>query len=492
VHRPLLWAAAAILVAFLYDPTDLPLQGDAGGQLHIAERAASGVPPHASSINAKNGLGFLMPAAAIRAGRVLGIADVYAVRVYGILLLAVSVALVWLVASGIAGRRPADLAALAVLAMPAYMEAGVVGVQPKLPLVAFLLLAGLAAGRERWFTAGGAAAAAFLCWQPALVAVPAAFIPLVLDRPHRRDSVRFAVGVLVVIAVYEAYFVDHGLLLEQLSQAFVLPARFMSGHRPGLAESLYQLAENIAGGLRLAALTVPLAALWAVRYWRGVVLRRREFGRTVAAFPALAYWQLGGVAFALFTIAENQGRPDLFVLIPFLALGAGIVLANAATRSEVGRRVLPWLKGAIVGLLIAGVFLGPLVRGPVKGITLADQRALAHEVGDLAEEEEGVFALSATHLLLALERRDNWNRYGHFYRGMSEYLIYRYGASFDVLRHDGRLPGFVLVSRPRWLPRRLKADLASRYQRVSMTEFERQEITVYRLQESRNREPDSR
>ena len=73
-----------VVACLTRDPADLPLTLDNQQYFFIAERAASGVPPHVSLFDSKHQAGMLLSAAAIRVGRGLGLGDVHAARVASI------------------------------------------------------------------------------------------------------------------------------------------------------------------------------------------------------------------------------------------------------------------------------------------------------------------------------------------------------------------------------------------------------------------------
>ncbi|MFN2377191.1 MAG: hypothetical protein ABR538_11685, partial [Candidatus Binatia bacterium] len=88
------WALAAAAFFWRLDALERPLRADNQLYFFMAERAASGVPPHVSHVDSKNQLGVLVTAAAIAGGRAVGADDVVASRVVSIAAAAAAVALV--------------------------------------------------------------------------------------------------------------------------------------------------------------------------------------------------------------------------------------------------------------------------------------------------------------------------------------------------------------------------------------------------------------
>src|SRR5262245_35580044 len=74
-------AAITLLQCWRYEPLSRPITVDDQVYFYISERAAAGVPPHVSLVDHKHQLTALLSAAAMSAGRPLGIDDVIAARV---------------------------------------------------------------------------------------------------------------------------------------------------------------------------------------------------------------------------------------------------------------------------------------------------------------------------------------------------------------------------------------------------------------------------
>lgn len=476
-------ARVSLLLAFVLgvvaclsrDPADLPLTLDNQQYFFIAERAASGVPPHVSLFDSKHQAGMLLTAVAIRVGRKLGLGDVHAARVVSIAAAAGAVTLAWWVAQSIAGTLLAGhLAALAMASFEGFLHMGAMGARPKVFLVFFLLAAAAAVCGRRAFWSGCLAALAFLCWQPALIVVGIAAVGFAFPA-ERRSLVRFLLGAGLPVLLYELYFVAHGALGAQLEQAYRFPARYMTAGTREVwrhASHLFQLDEGLSVGslLPLAFAAIVVAALgWAALRPTRLVVELRER-------PGLAHVVLCGAAALAFTLYEYQTYIDAFFVLPYVAVVVGAAAAalthRASRRLAAPGRLL--LAGIVVLLFAANARILPSRAN--WGASLADQERLAQKVGAWIAEGGGVYAVGCTHLL-AMNHSDNHVSFGFFFRGMEAYLADREPGGYRPLR-DGAMPRTILISRP-FVPGG-RAWLEEEYREETPAEFRYQGVHVWR------------
>jgi hypothetical protein len=497
--RSAAWAAAGAVLCVLWAPTRLPLLGDNQHYFFIAERAASGVPPHVSHFDPKHSLAALMTAAVIAPARALGFPDVLAARALSIAATAACVGLVWVLAwrvtrgtagattagmarattAGMARATTAHLAAAAMLGFDDFVFQGVMAGQPKTFATLFTLVAVLAGSRRRPFASGVAVALAFLCWQPAGLLLAAAAGPLLLEPRRARGLAMLALGFLLPNVAYEAYFWSVGALEEQLVQAYGFPARYMRGTWPPSAAGLVLHASWMAvwkeGGPTTDSI-VPLSfALGLVAAWGVAMLRPRAVVRRLAADRTLLTATIALHALLPFLLWNYQGFPDRFLLLPFFAIGAAWLwtVPLHAARSGRARRA----AGAFAGIAVAGAAVVLLARWPtgVYTMTLQQQERLAERVGGMLARGDSVWALGSTHLL-ALAHTNNFSRYGFFFRGLPAFLRATHGARVFEPRRDGALPDVVLLAR-----NKKRAEwLEKNYVEETPREFRHQGVRVWR------------
>jgi hypothetical protein len=457
------------------DPADLPLTLDNQQYFFIAERAASGVPPHVSLFDSKHQVGMLLSAAAIRVGRVFGLGDVHAARVASIAAVAGAVSLAWWVAHAITGTLLAGhLAALAMLSFEGFLQMGAMGARPKVFLVFFLLAAAWAVCRQRAFWSGSLAALAFLCWQPALIALGGAAFVFAFAGGGR-SLARVLLGATLSVLLYESYFAAHGALGAQLEQAYRFPALYMA---PGVMDFRHHatLLFRLEDGLSVASL-LPLgfaAILSSGLVW--AALRPARLVGELRERPGLAYVLLCGAATLAFSLYEYQTYIDGFFVLPYIAVVVGAAAATA-TRLASRRLVAPGrllLTGVVLLLFAANTHLLP--SRVHLGADLAEQERLAQRVSALIAEGGGLYVIGCTHLL-AMNHTDNYVPFGFFFRGMEDYLADREPAGYRPLR-DGVMPETILVSRP-FVPGG-REWLATEYRDETPPEFRFQGVRVWR------------
>jgi len=491
--RDYLFAALGFVLAatlcWWRDLTALPLLLDNQHYFYIAERAASGVAPHVSHFDPKHALSMLVTAAAIVVGRAFDVSDLMSARAVSVCAAGAAVALTWLVARLLTGRRlPAHLAALAMLTFHRYFFMAAVGARPKVFMVPLELAAVLAVAGGRWFWAGVFSSLAFLCWQPAIIFIAAAGL-VILTRTERWPALAaFAAAVLGVNVIYEAYFVYHGALAEQLEQSYFFPSVYMQSSFPPDLDIMIRRTRMIFGlrGSLAPGFVVRIAALVGiVAFWAGCVVRPRRAPRFAVEQPGWLYVMICVHAAWLLTVSNYQGYPDEFIVLPLLALLAGVTLAVPC---ELSPRAAPaWLRPAIslVLVLVLVTAIGKGLPRDKGSDRLRGQYRLADRVAEFLDSGLSVYASGCTHLL-AFNHADNFVRYGFYFRGFDRYMRdqgFRNGHPF----RNGELPDVILGSRTRF--RRDHGWLGKHYDNRTPLAFDRQGISVWRRRSAARERP---
>lgn len=522
------FAVATIVICVkLFNAWTMPILVDNQHYFYIAERAASGIPPHISNFDPKNHLSTLMTALAMVIGRWFGALDAYSARVLSLAVTAGTVALTWLVTRRLTrSMLAAHMAALTHMAFGEFLYHGSMGAQPKVFLAFFLLASILALTYRRPFLTGAFASMAFLCWQPALLFVAAAAPAVWLSGPRmvtfrdfftpkRRASLLcFALGAVLPIAIYELYFVAYGALSEQLFQTYDFPAKYMAdraGGWRGFQESWDKLTDSwfrwfrfrVAGITYLSALGLSclLAITWLISTpW--TLIRRRSpdpaktprvracrwpkwfrggFGLFLRRNPAWIYIFLAAAGSSAFTFRNHQGGPDIFFVLPFVAIACGagpVALARLLFPSYA--RVLA-LAGCIF-LITRFVQVIPsraeyyretVIRNNMR-FTLKDQYKLAQRLEPWFAEGRAVYLTGCTHLL-AFIHKDNWVPYGLLFIKMEEYLTKHVQPFY--LERDGKLPEMIFVDRDPF--DEFQRFVVREYREVTARDFNFQRIKVF-------------
>jgi len=457
---------------------DLPLLTDNQHYFFIAERAASGVPPYVSQFEPKHALASLLNAAAIWIGRQVDAPDLTSARALSVIVTAASAPMAWLLARRVGVRSwAAHLAALSILASPAFIYMGAIGARPKVFLVLLELLTLYAMAADRPVVAAAAASLAFLTWQPALIFFACIFAVLCLGPAPARRAGACALVFLAINAAYEAYFYSHGALAEQIEQAYVFPAEYMRTGLPATELVLRRLGWILDVLPRVGWASVfPLAAgLGFICGWAAALASPRAACRRFLLAPGLLYAALCGHLALFLTLADFQSYPDEFLLLPFLALSVAMGIERLRSRIvSLGR---PGFRMRWVTLGAGLIVFAATVGASPREAGLREQRELAKQVGTYLDDGLTVYAVGCSHLL-AYNHSDNFLPFGFFFRGLDRYLVRRYGTwPFHPYR-DGALPDVILFSRGRsrfgttWMDRH--------YVRVQSPLADEQNVRIWR------------
>ena len=478
-----LFFALALAMCWLRGPSDMSLLVDNQHYFFIAERAASGIAPHVSQFDPKNALSLLITAAAIKASRLTGIGDdLAAARWISIVFASAAVSLLWLCVWMLTRRRlAAHLSAVIMLGFPLFFIMAAMGARPKVFLTPFLILPVITTAAKKPFWTGVFSAMAFLCWQPALIVIAGAGVAVLLDpRRGRRDLLRLALASVLTVAAYQAYFVVHGALAQELEQAYVFPRMYLT-HKVNLgvwgvhAGWLFHIRDGF--GLTSVvpvgfALGLAAVLVWGITHARQALVRARSN-------PAAVNLLIVACAALLFTLHDYQGFPDEFLVTPYEAAVCGSLLAVVIVRLGEHRRAAAKTIIAALGLVVASV---PAIRGAVsdQGFRgLEAQRAAARAVGGFLERGDTVYAVGCSHLL-AFNHQDNFVPYGFFFRGMQAYMKTKANSpeGYRPLDEHGRMPDIILESRG-FIPGG-QEWLETEYRDITTRLFARQRIRVWK------------
>ncbi|MFM7142969.1 MAG: hypothetical protein ACKO2K_13765, partial [Alphaproteobacteria bacterium] len=313
-------------------------------------------------------------------------------------------------------RIAAALAALCWTAAPLLGFQPSVGPVPKLWMTLLSLVAGLLAARRRWLAAGATAAAAALDWQVGALAGLGVLVAAAFERDRRARAVAAALSWA-------------GALRPALEQT-VLATLVRGGGSVVRRGAMARLGQVVAwlresgaapAWLVLAGLAGAAGLLAALPRLRG----RPGFR---AVLPALV---LGGGVMAL-TLLDFQGYGDLFVLLSFLAIFAGLA---AGALDALLRRIEP-REGLGAAALLAVLALSahpwspshPVLEERVwpAGVDLETQRAVGRDLATLAPGRRLGFAGCSEQLSLSgvpnAFSSPFWNRatWGYFRRDASD------------------------------------------------------------------------
>lgn len=370
-RRTLLDAAAvAVAAAAVYALHGFHgrLDRDLGVFVYGAEQVAHGVPPYVGSFNTVGPLADAVPGVAVAFARLVGAGPVILPRGLFWLLSAACCALVYLLGRQVTGSRAGGfLAAALFLPFGSFLALATDGPREKTVMVLFLVAALVQLSRRRWVTAGILTGLATLTWQPVLLPLlVAAATAAVLYRARWRAGLQFLAGGLGTALVAAAAFAVAGALPRAL-EGFVI-ANLLWVHQPSAltapAATWRLLWQGYHGSLFLA-LIGPVMLLVAARHRR----------------PAVVITAAGGLAAVAWTAGVINGAPDLFLVLPFGAVGSALLVQSlvSALRSR-GVRAAMVVPAVCAAAVVAAAATAVLTRSDALAIQAADVHAVLRSV----------------------------------------------------------------------------------------------------------------
>ena len=478
----LLLLVVAIGTGWSHGPLQQPITFDNQLYYYVSERVASGVPPHVSLVDHKHALPSIITGFAIAAGRVIGMDDVLAARLCSIVFAALVPIGVWIVGFGITRNAiVAHLSAFITLTFDDFYLQAAMGLRPQIFMAGFMSMALAMLSRRRAVLSGAFAAAAFLSWQPALLAAASIFAALALTPRPLPSLIRFAVGFLLVFLPYEIYFYLYGALGEQITQSFRMAGDIGAYKRPTIADSLRFILRDSHWGIGYRILIPAAYLLFLAGLAIEIYARPRAALEHARSSPVTTATVICGVLTLTFTFIDHQAYPDRYFVQPFIALANGIPLGYALTRviTFVARSDVARLRVSAT-VFLAGVISLLTLKEPTRFVehayTLDSQRILADRMDDLRARYGSLWVVGCVHLL-GLKREQNFDSVGMVIDPRVRAYALASSTDGSYRPKNGEMPNVILLSRGgeakifHWLPRE--------YRRFDDKAFKLQGIVVW-------------
>ncbi|MFL6216894.1 MAG: hypothetical protein ACJ74J_23630 [Blastocatellia bacterium] len=456
----LVFVFAAALMLF-YRPFSQLEGGDSAIYDYIAQSILRGQLPYRDVVDIKGPASVYLSAAAVALGRLVGVSDVIAIRVFHVLMVGLLAALTFRVGVVyLRSRVVGVIAALLPYVSPAVAEMLIGGTQPKLPMVIFGLAALLLIARDRPFWSGFCGMLACLCWQPGLMFVGTAFLVFSKYLTTWRDlrAVKVIIGAVVPLAVVVIYFYLAGALSDFWSYAMVYnysvfgpeakkPVADAGNHLWKIIRRVFD-AKTVFLIIALGGLVIYIAERVVVKFRRGW---SDELWRDAVIFPALVY--------LLFAFINFQAGPDLIPFLPSIGLFAAWAFAKAGewlaalapSRLASLKPQLEWLVPLAALVIVAALVVWPALRYRVGNETLQKQIEEVNTVAAMLQPDDAIYS-HGTIGMLVLMNRPNMNPYVFLDWDMDTFIAARkYNGSFQALidEMESRKPKLVGMSRLR-------------------------------------------
>jgi Ca2+/Na+ antiporter len=392
--------ALASFVVYLLHGFNGVLKRDLGVYLYGAQQFLDGVPPYEAIRNRAGPLAHVIPAVGIWFGRRVGADDVTAARFLYLLLSVACVCLVYLLARELyRSRLVGVVTATAFLGFQAFIWMATGGPREKTAMVLFLLAGLLCLRYRRWATVGVFTALGTLTWQPVFFALLVSAGVAIALAPSGRwvAALRYVVGGAVTTGVVLVYYALHGALGLFFQDFVLINARYTDAHH--LGGDTWRILEFGYG----ASVWLVLLGLVAMPVVAGTAVRRAW--RTREPVPvAMVAVGAGWLAGLLWTANSFDGYLDLFVLLPFAALGLG-GLADPALRWIRARGGRTWAVAVAGALAIALTAFATVTSVSTRFHTLEAQRAAVAKI--LKRDPDGsILSIQAPQVLVLAHRRN--------------------------------------------------------------------------------------
>lgn len=406
----------ASVFAFSQNGFEGRLSRDQGNLVYSGQQMAKGVPPYVSLFNHTGPLSPLIAGAAIIVTDALNVDDVFAVRMVFCALSALAVvALYWLATTLFGSRSVGLLSAIVFIGLEGFARDAGSGPRVKTPMVLFEILCLLFAARKNWFSAGLFGSLALLVWQPAgfyaVTAVVVAALQSARGRERSSSLTRAIAGTLLPIVLVSGYFVYKNAFVEFVNSAVLFNLYYVERVPTTLIQHFANPIAAVYRSYPLGVLPIVLGLLataavyvWRVRENDGSIsklMATDRFAAFLVSFLAMVIWSL----------VDFQGGPDLFVLLPYVAIGFGWLLHLALSRmmeilqiGQAARRAVLAVLCVILVMTEAGYYRKTRNEG------LQEQRRLAQQIEDEFGRDCRLVSISSPEILVLLNKT-NPNRY---------------------------------------------------------------------------------
>lgn len=419
-RSPKVVIAALLLGASVFAFSQYGFEGrlwrDHGILMYSGQQMAKGVPPYVSLFDHNGPVSFLIAGAAIIVANAWSVDDVFAVRmVFCALSALVVVALYWLATTLFGSRRVGLLSAIVFIGLDGFARDAGSGPRVKTPMVLFEILCLLFAARKNWFSAGLFGSLAPLVWPPAGVyAVGAAVVAALQSARGRERSsslTRAIAGTLLPIVLVSLYFVYKHAFVEFVNSAVLFNLYYVE---QAPATLIQHFANPIAAVYRAYPLGVFPIVLGFLATAAVFVWRLRENDGSISKLMAtdrFAAFLVSFLAMVIWSLIDFQGGPDLFVLLPYLAIGFGwllhLALSHMMDMLQIGQAAR---RAALAVLCVILVMTEAGYYRKTRNEELREQRRLAQQIEDEFGRDCRLVSISSPELLVLLNQT-NPNRY---------------------------------------------------------------------------------
>jgi len=433
--------------------------GDSSIWDYVAQSILRGQVPYRDIVEIKLPGSAYMSAAAIYAGKWLGLRDLIAIRLLNVGLVGSLAAVTYSVARAYLASRPVAIVAFLVpLTSGRFIAWMTAGTEPRLGMILFGMLTLLLVAKDRPFIAGLASALSCMCWQPGLLFAGVAFLIFSRYLTTWRDmrAVRVLAGIALPLGAMFLYFAWLGAVRELWSWTFeyTFSVYAPAGFRGiiGNARHIWNVTSRVLGP---GIFIFPVAAAGFGILACEIARERRQAGQGFAGFAGLYKDALliAPLIYALFCLIDFKSASYLIPAIPLTGIFAGLALVKLGRFIAAVRPGKRFLSAFSAEWLVVFVVLGAALINAVEvsrhpDHSLETQTAQLRAVGDLLGPGDQIYVHGATEVLSVLDR-PNLNPYIFLDNNKDEYIAARTPGGFKTIvdRMESVAPKVVILSR---------------------------------------------
>ncbi len=426
---PVLVFALAVVVYGQYG-FDGELRRDHAIYLYSGQRMAEGIPPYVSIFDHKGPLAPMLAGLGVMISEQLGWDDIYTVRAVFFVVGCVAVVSVYALGNGLfRSRRVGAFAALTFLGFFGFAQYAASGPEPKVPMVLFQVLSLLLTSRRRWFWAGVCGSLSFLVWLPmAIFPLVTLFLATVQPRRGRTTAMVLALaGIGLPLVAVSAYFWYHDAFGKLLDGSILFNVFYGDREEQSvLSHFLAPVRVALHGyGTAFLPILVGFAMIVYLLFSRtvrhgslGNVLKGDALAPVLLTFPVVVLWSL----------LDFQWYPDLYVFLPYVAVGFGRFLDLVVRRAEGSEK--PALPGGVGRLLTLGLCAFLVVLAAVNALAgindrlrsgFAAQKRATAQIEERFGRDAKLVSIGVPQVLV-LSHRSNPNPHAFIGAGIDQYI----------------------------------------------------------------------
>jgi len=390
-------AALVALVVYVLHGFNSSLDRDQATFVYGGQQFAQGVPPYRGIFNSVGPLGDLTAGLGILLGHLVGAGDVLAARLIYLFASVACVAAVSVLAWEVLGSRVAALVApAAFLTFTSFLKLATGGPREKTVMVLCLTIGLVLMLRRRWFAAGVLTALATLTWQPViLAAATAAAVAVFTSTSRLRAAAAYVAGGVVMTGLMAGYFLAAGDLHLAFWGFYTVNAGYQ--HQPSILETWRLITDDFGASL----VVVIVGWLSSVVIASVALLRSRRAGVISDVDRALLVLGSGALAGGLWSAYDINGGADLFVVLPFAAVGVATALVT--TTAHLGARSR---RGLVAGVVAVAVVYAGLESVATRDHRLPAERRDVRLVTGALPPGSSVMSVYAPEVMVMLGRRN--------------------------------------------------------------------------------------